>query len=200
MSSSTSTSALVGKFVDGGALYLVEILGSGGFGVVYRAVATRDSKQQFAVKVVVRQTQQTQQVMQLRELDFHARVSDHPNIVSFHRAFSDADHLYFVYDACLGGDLFTSVSQKAHYFYHDRLLKTAFVQLLDAVDFCHTMGIYHRDLKPENILSSADGSHLYLSDFGLATDSSLSTGFGIGSSPYMSPGELFCLSKPGLRG
>jgi serine/threonine protein kinase len=200
MSTSSSTSALVGKFVDGGALHLVEILGSGGFGVVYRALGAQ--KEQYAVKVVAKRERQSAQEVQLRELDFHARVSQHPNIITFHRSFSDDDHLYFVFDACLGGDLFGAVSERATYFYNDRLMKTAFLQILDAVEFCHTQGVYHRDLKPENILCSADGSRVYVTDFGLATENTVSDSFGIGSTSYMSPG-MFSHPPPlpaGLRG
>jgi serine/threonine protein kinase len=185
MSTPNSTFALVGKFVDGGALYLAEILGSGGFGVVYRAVANQNNHEQFAVKVVARRAQQE---AQLQELDFHSRVSQHPNVVTFHRSFSDAEHLYFVFDVCLGGDLFSAVCEKALYYNNDRLTKKAFIQLLDAVEFCHSQSVYHRDLKPENVLSSSDGSHLYLTDFGLATDEAISTSFRCGSSLYMSPG------------
>jgi serine/threonine protein kinase len=188
MSTSTSISALAGKYVDGGALYLVEILGSGGFGVVYRAVSMQESDKQFAVKVVARRFRQSKQDEQLQELDFHARVSEHPNVVTFHRSFSDANHLYFVFDACLGGDLFSAVCERAVYYNNDRLTKKAFIQLLDAVAFCHTKGIYHRDLKPENVLCAANGSRLYLTDFGLATDEITSSSFRCGSALYMSPG------------
>jgi serine/threonine protein kinase len=192
--SSSTTFALVGKSVDGGALHLAEILGSGGFGVVYRAVGIQKSEQQLAVKVVAKRVRRGQQKLQSRELDFHARVSEHPNVVTFHRSFSDSDHLYFVFDACLGGDLFSAITKRAVYFYNDHLTKKAFIQILDAVEFCHSQGIFHRDLKPENILSSTDGSRLYLTDFGLATDNSTSSSFGMGSTSYMSPGVFSCLS------
>ncbi|KAI0030700.1 kinase-like protein, partial [Vararia minispora EC-137] len=194
MSNTSSSFALAGKSVDGGALQLVDVLGSGGFGVVYHAtgVAKDGSNRQFAVKVVAKRFRKSQRHMQLRELEFHSRVSEHPSIVTFHRSFSDSQHLFFVFDACLGGDLFTAITEKALYFYNDRLTKKAFVQIIDAVQFCHSKGIYHRDLKPENILCSLDGSRLYLTDFGLATESNVSSTFGIGSSFYMSPE---CLRK-----
>lgn len=45
------------------------------------------------------------------------------------------------------------------------------------------------DLKPDNVLVSEDGRHVWLADFGLATDLPLSRDFGVGSPGYLSPGQ-----------
>ncbi|KAJ4930442.1 hypothetical protein NE237_002660 [Protea cynaroides] len=42
-----------------------------------------------------------------------------------------------------------------------------FQQLINAIDYCHSRGVYHRDLKPENLLLDAYGN-LKVSDFGLS--------------------------------
>jgi serine/threonine protein kinase len=64
-----------------------------------------------------------------------------------------------------GGELFNKVQR-------GRLKEDAarkyFQQLICAVDFCHSRGVYHRDLKPENLLLD-EGSNLKISDFGLST-------------------------------
>lgn len=75
-------------------------------------------------------------------------------------------------------------SERSHM---DMLIKKVFCQILDAVDFCHSYGIYHRDLKPENILCLQGGAKVVLADFGLATGEKNSPDFGCGSTFYMGP-------------
>jgi serine/threonine protein kinase len=87
----------------------------------------------------------------------HARASEHQHCF-LPSPFSGAGHLYF-FDACLGGDIFSAISEWALYFYNTRPTRAAVLQIVDAVEFYHR-GIYHRDLKPENIILSADGSRL----------------------------------------
>jgi serine/threonine protein kinase len=45
--------------------------------------------------------------------------------------------------------------------------RKCFQQLIDAVDYCHSRGVYHRDLKPENLLLDSAGN-MKISDFGLS--------------------------------
>ncbi|VDB85432.1 unnamed protein product [Peniophora sp. CBMAI 1063] len=180
---------LLGKTADRGYYRFLDVLGSGGFGVVYRTRAA-DSKDDLAVKVVAQRSRGGKRAAQLRELEYHSKVGDHPNIVTLHRWFAESGFFFFVFDACLGGDLFTAITERHLYFYNDERARNAFSQILDAVSYCHSVGIAHRDLKPENFLLSADGHTLLLADFGLATASPLSETFGVGSTFYMAPEVL----------
>jgi serine/threonine protein kinase len=178
-----SASQLLGQTIDGGALRIEAILGAGAFGVVYRAVDTR-SGAHYAVKRVEKDRSDYRQT---RETRLHAQVSSHPNVLTFHREINAGSYAYFVYDLC-AGDLHT-VIKKLTFFREDEQIKRIIIQIIDALDFCHSRGVYHRDLKPENILvSSLSGDmEVFVADFGLATTSKM-TASSSGTPCFMSPG------------
>jgi serine/threonine protein kinase len=175
-----SASRLLGQTIDNGTLRIEAILGAGTFGVVYRAVDTK-SGVRYAVKRVEKSDFQT------REAQFHARVAFHPNVLTFHREIDAGRYAFYVYDLC-AGDLY-SVIRRFTFFRDDELIKNVFVQIIDALDFCHSRGVYHRDLKPENILVSSQSGDIevFVADFGLATANKV-TSSSCGTSGYMSPG------------
>lgn len=179
--------ARVGKVLQG-AIQLIEVLGVGAYGVVYRGVHIHDHRLQFAVKALNKVgLESRQRAFQQREIQLHHKVSEHPNVVSMFEIMDTPDCTYVVLELCPGGDLFSRITDQAFYIGQESLIKNAFLQLLDAVAYCHSVGVYHRDLKPENILVADDGLTLKLADFGLATQDSLSSDFGCGSTFYMSP-------------
>jgi serine/threonine protein kinase len=89
---------------------------------------------------------------------------------------------------CRGGDLFAAITKKHLFHSNGWLIKRAFIQLVDAVQYCHDLGVFHRDIKPENVLCSVDSANVRLADFGLSIRSPVCHDFGCGSSYYMSPG------------
>lgn len=171
---------------------LLKSLGAGAYGVVYLAqdLSSPESDPCFyAVKCLLRhQTEKELAKSQEREINLHAMSSYHPNVVTLHHVIVEDFYLFLVMDYCPGGDLFGAIMDKGVYANDDAAVKKAFLQLIDAVEACHELGIYHRDLKPENILCSADYDQVYLGDFGLATQDESSETFGCGSAFYMSPG------------
>ncbi|KAF8914011.1 kinase-like domain-containing protein, partial [Gymnopilus junonius] len=172
-----------------GRLRLLESLGSGAYGKVYRAVDCVSFRPKFyAVKCLQRPEPGSRtELLQQREFSHHKLVSGHPNIVTFHQFFHDTRFVYVVLDLVTGGDLFAAITERHVFFNNGRLIKTAFIQLIDAVQYCHDLGVFHRDIKPENVLCSADGADILLADFGLSIQSPVCQDFGCGSSYYMSP-------------
>ncbi|KAI0043115.1 kinase-like protein, partial [Auriscalpium vulgare] len=171
-----------------GRFDVLEQLGSGGFGIVYRAVC--DGKE-YALKCILRGAPGTRESECFqREWGASLRLDTHPGIVRAHAYFSHHCYIFLVFDLFTGGDLFTNVIEKFTYYRDDALVKKAFLSLLDAVEHCHAQGVFHQDIKLENVLCSADGSQLSLADFGLATDQEHSIDYGVGSIDYKSPESL----------
>ncbi|KAF7319024.1 Serine/threonine protein kinase [Mycena chlorophos] len=177
-----------GALIDNGSLELVEILGVGGYGVVYRAVETLSpTPRTFAVKCLHHSQTARQRQLHIREIALHQLCGSHPNVVTIHRVVEENGLTFIVLDFAPDGDLFSQILYGCRYLGNTRLIKHVFNQLLDAVEYCHSLGIYHRDLKPENVLCFDGGYRIALTDFGLATTEKLSEEFRTGSVYHMSP-------------
>ncbi|KAH9917171.1 kinase-like domain-containing protein [Fomitopsis serialis] len=181
----------LGTLIDNDSLELVEVLGYGGYGVVYRAVDAYSSEPiSYAVKCLPHSPKRNasrQRQLHLREITLHQLASAHPNVVTLHRVIEDPEYTYIVMDYCEDGDLFSQILHHRRYLGNNELIKEVFLQLLDAVEYCHSLHIYHRDLKPENVLCFDGGMRLAITDFGLATTETVSTEFRTGSVYHMSP-------------
>ncbi|KAL4071402.1 kinase-like domain-containing protein [Scleroderma yunnanense] len=181
----------VGTLIDNNTLELAEVLGVGGYGVVYRAVHTRDPlARNYAVKCLITSqihSGSRQRQLHIREIALHKLASAHPNVVTLHRVVEEHNYIYLIMDYASDGDLFSQILHSCRYLGQDRLIKLVFLQLLDAVEYCHSLGIYHRDLKPENVLCYDGGLQIAITDFGLATTERFSEEFRTGSVYHMSP-------------
>lgn len=178
-------------------LQLTGVLGTGAYGVVYTAVDIHTNVP-YAVKALNKAgLDPRQRNFQEREIQLHAEASRHPNVVSLVQVLDAPDCTYVVIEYCPEGDLFSNITESGQYIANDYLARSAFLQILDAVEYCHSIGIYHRDLKPENILVSNGGMTVKLADFGLATTDPITSDFGCGSTFYMSPGTFLfaCLTS-----
>ncbi|RYR29082.1 hypothetical protein Ahy_B01g053379 [Arachis hypogaea] len=91
-----------------------------------------------------------------REVSIMSKLN-HPNIVKLHEVLATKTKIYFVLE-------FVKVSKGR---FSEDLARKYFQQLISAVGYCHSRGIFHRDLKPENLLLDENGN-LKVSDFGLS--------------------------------
>ena len=183
-----------GKSIDDGLFELVRLLGAGGGGVVYLAIdhhaptsSSDASPARCAIKIV-RKLAAPGIDYQKREIAIHHLVSDVPHVLPLHDAWDDDQYLYISLEYC-ESDLYKAIFERRAYWGNDELVRSVFLQILDAVHGCHQKAVFHRDLKPENILCNAEGSKAYIADFGLATANTHSTTFCCGSLPYLSPGK-----------
>jgi serine/threonine protein kinase len=181
----------LGRFITS-SLQLNGIVGTGAYGVVYSAVDVKTNVR-YAVKCLSKfnpdgtPLDRRQVAFQTREIRLHYLASNHPNVCSILKIIDYLDCIYVILEYCPEGDLFFNITERGQYVGKDELAKKVFLQILDAVEHCHSLGIYHRDLKPENVLVSDLGETVKLADFGLATSSERSEDYGCGSTFYMSP-------------
>ncbi|KAK0498027.1 kinase-like domain-containing protein [Armillaria luteobubalina] len=179
---------LVGRSIANGRLILVDLLGSGNYDQVYKAldVEAINNFSYFAVKCIEIDDPKRATAVS-KEIVSHAIVSRHPNIVTYRSTWVEEDYIFMVMDYCSGGELHNAIREKKVFYRNDSLVKQVFLQVIDAVQHCHNNQVFHRDIKPENILCSEDGMQVFLADFGLATCADDYALRGAGTLPYKSP-------------
>ncbi len=192
-----SPGSLVGKVL--GPYKLMELIGEGGFGVVYVAEQSHPIRRRVAVKLI-KAGMDTRQVIARFEAERQAlAMMDHPNIARVLDAgTTDVDQgslPYFVMELVRGVPI-TTYCDQARLSAAQRL--ELLVPVCQAVQHAHTKGIIHRDIKPSNVMVTLhDGRPVpKVIDFGIAkaisgrlTDSTVYTELRqmIGTPAYMSP-------------
>lgn len=177
---------LLNKYIDNRTIKLVSVLGSGAYGVVYSGIHLKTNTT-VAVKLIPTSNNNT--AAYKNEIMLHSQVSSHPNILSLKRVVKGHGYVFMILDYATCGDLFSAITKNTYDIVGDNhKIKHIFLQILEAVQYCHQNGISHRDLKPENILLF-NNLKVKLADFGLATTQAVSADLGCGSSFYFSPGK-----------
>jgi len=177
---------------------VLELLGAGGMGVVYKAVDTRLNR--FVALKFLTSTLSDDPVA-LRQFDKEARTAsslNHPHICTIYEI-DECDGQPFIAMEMLNGQ--TVKQRLAQSTFEDIELIEVAIQIADALGAAHDNGIIHRDVKPANIFIT-DRGQAKLLDFGLAKrtsfmefDAGSSSGFTafgriLGTPNYMSPERL----------
>ncbi len=152
---------------------LGDLVGTGGFGVVYRATATSLQHLRFAIKFCL---DRSMVALLRRERDNLERLIEtaqerwSERIVRFYGYNLDHPTPFLVYEYVPGGDLttlLTNMKQQTGRGLAPEEVLNLMKQLAEGLAFAHERGLVHRDLKPANVLVSGDT--LKLADFGIGT-------------------------------
>src|SRR5579872_735522 len=171
-----------------GAFRIVERIGRGGMGDVYRA-HDDELDRDVAVKTISKALSADPSfVVRFKEEARAAAKLSHGNIVQVHAAGETEGTLYFAMELVPGRSLGDRL-RDGPIEWHEAVRYT--VQAARGLEAAATHGIVHRDVKPENLLVSSDG-HVKVADFGLAKrlqENGVNTASGIivGTPRYMSP-------------
>jgi serine/threonine protein kinase/tetratricopeptide (TPR) repeat protein len=174
---------------------LVEVIGEGGMGLVWRARQTEPVKRYVAVKLI-KAGMDSRQVLARFEAERQAlALMDHPHIAKVLDGGLHGHRPYFVMELVKGVPI-------TAYCDHHKLTPAQrlqlFVPVCQAIQHAHQKGVIHRDIKPSNVLVALydDKPVPKVIDFGVAkatgaalTERTIDTGFGgiVGSPQYMSP-------------
>ena len=181
--------------VIAGKYTLLEVIGEGGMGSVWRAKQTEPVKRHVAVKLI-KAGMDSKAVLARFEAERQAlAMMDHPNIAKILDGGLHENRPYFVMELVKGTPI-TEFCDKLKLTPQQRL--ELFVPVCQAIQHAHQKGIIHRDIKPSNVLIALydDKPVPKVIDFGVAkatggalTESTIDTGFGgiVGTPQYMSP-------------
>ena len=180
-----------------GKYSIVEVLGKGAMGVVYKAFDPH-IRRTVALKVIRKELIDDDQTQGLvarfkNEAQAAGRLS-HPGIVSVYEYGEDEEVAYIAMEYVQGKGLREYFHRGTRFGLGD--VVSIMNQLLEALAYAHEEGVIHRDIKPQNIVVEANG-FLKVMDFGIARLANpprgkglTEAGMAVGTPDYMSPEQL----------
>jgi len=155
----TVSKTRVGRYVLG------RTLGEGTFAKV-KFAKNVDTGDHVAIKILDKEkVLKHKMINQIKREISTMKLIRHPNVIRLHEVMASKTKIYIVLEFVTGGELFDKIASKGRL--KEDEARKYFQQLINAVDYCHSRGVFHRDLKPENLLLDSSGL-LKVSDFGLS--------------------------------
>jgi serine/threonine protein kinase/Tfp pilus assembly protein PilF len=183
----TYTEELTTGSTFAGRYQIIEELGKGGMGEVYKAL-DQEVKEEVAIKLIRPEIAQDENTIERfrNELKIARKIS-HRNICRMHDLGKAEKGYYISMEYVDGADLKTSIKKER--IEVDKAIKIA-KQVCEGLVEAHGLGVAHRDLKPQNIMIDRDGQAKIM-DFGIARSLEApgvtATGVIIGTPDYISP-------------
>ena len=177
----------IGELV-GGRYEILQLLGEGGMGAVYKAT-DRELDRFVALKVIRRELASNSAILaRFKQELLLSRQVTHRNVIRIYDL-GDADGVKFITMEFVEGEDLRSLIREKKKFSPEEAVEVI-QQVCQALDAAHSVGVIHRDLKPQNIMQDPTGRILVM-DFGLARtvegDGMTQTGALVGTMAYMSP-------------
>src|SRR5712691_125404 len=156
-----------------GRYRIMSMIGTGGFGAVYKAQDVRRNDSLVAIKSINLHHLSPEQIIEATDT-FNREVRlltglEHPNLPRIHDHFTDPEHGYLVMDFIEGETLEEYLSHTREGYLPVAKVLAIGMRLCTVLDYLHAQHppIIFRDVKPANVMRTATG-HLYLIDFGIA--------------------------------
>jgi serine/threonine protein kinase len=157
--------SMAGTRIRVGKYELGKTLGEGSFAKV-KFAKNLDNGDSVAIKIIDRdRVLRHKMVEQIKREISTMKLIKHPNVIKLIEVLASRTKIYIVLEYVDGGELFDKIAKQGRL--KEDEARRYFQQLINAVDYCHSRGVYHRDLKPENLLLDSFGV-LKVSDFGLS--------------------------------
>ena len=188
----------LGKVLNG-RYEIIEIIGTGGMAVVYKALDSKLNRM-VAVKVLKPELRSDTELRRRfhAESEAVARLS-HPNIINVFDVSTDDEIDFFVMELIDGITLKQYMNQRGALSPKEALHFT--IQILRGLEHAHTRKIVHRDIKPQNIMILRDGT-AKVTDFGIAriagsSEMTVDQANAFGSVHYIAPEQARCEATDG---
>ena len=152
-----------------GDYLLNDEIGSGGFAKVVQAIHI-PTGEKVAVKIMDK-AQIFQEPLNLNRIQREIailKIVRHKNIIKLYELMETPNKIYLVMEYCNGGELFDYIVSKQHL--TERQACRFFQEIINSIEYLHSLNIVHRDLKPENLLLDKINNKITLKliDFGIS--------------------------------